>query len=161
MHIGEKIKRIRKENKLTQDAMAEKLYVTRTAVSKWERGRGLPSIDSILLISRTFDVPLSELMEGVSEKADTQPQAVKSEKKKRKYIGKYFLLSIIFAVLGLVLGFYADIFVCGIIALVSLALSMVMIIVHCFANDDFSYCFYGVLVIILIALFHNFVYPLI
>ena len=162
MSIAETIKRIRKDNKLTQDAMAEKLFVTRAAVSKWERGRGLPNIDSIMLISKTFDVPLAELLDGIPKKSEPATDATPERvKKKRKYFSVYFFLSIAFVILGISLGFYADILPCAVIALISLGLALVMIIAHCFATDDFSFCFWGVLLLILISLFHHLIYPII
>ena len=45
--FGEKLKKLRTENRITQDELAEKLYVTRTAISKWETGKGYPSIDNL------------------------------------------------------------------------------------------------------------------
>lgn len=47
MEFNEKLQKLRKEQKLTQEELAEKLFVSRTAISKWESGRGYPSIDSL------------------------------------------------------------------------------------------------------------------
>ena len=46
MEFGEKLQELRKKKGLTQEELAEALYVSRTAVSKWELGRGYPNIDS-------------------------------------------------------------------------------------------------------------------
>ncbi len=62
MKLCDKLKLLRKSNNLTQDEMAEKLYVTRTAVSKWETDKGYPSIDSLKIISHIFHVSLDELI---------------------------------------------------------------------------------------------------
>lgn len=51
MTFGEKLKSLRQQNDMTQDELAERLYVTRTAVSKWENDRGFPGIDSLKQIS--------------------------------------------------------------------------------------------------------------
>ncbi|MBO5912031.1 MAG: helix-turn-helix transcriptional regulator [Clostridia bacterium] len=64
MTVGEKIKKLRTDNGLTQDEFAEKIYVTRTAVSKWESDRGFPNIDSLKAISKYFSVSLDELLSG-------------------------------------------------------------------------------------------------
>ena len=50
MEFNEKLQKLRKEQNLTQEELAEKLFVSRTAISKWESGRGYPSIDSLKVI---------------------------------------------------------------------------------------------------------------
>lgn len=62
MTFGEKIKKLRADNDLTQEQLAEMLFVTRTAVSKWETDKGLPGIDTLKLISSTFNLSLDELV---------------------------------------------------------------------------------------------------
>ena len=62
MKFGEKLKQLRKDNNLTQEDLANKLYVTRTAVSKWETDKALPSIESMKLISELFHVSIDELI---------------------------------------------------------------------------------------------------
>ena len=62
MTFGQKIKKLRADNNLTQERLAEMLFVTRTAVSKWETDKGLPGIDTIKLISTTFSISLDELI---------------------------------------------------------------------------------------------------
>lgn len=60
----EKLQELRKNRGLTQEELAEALYVSRTAVSKWESGRGYPSIDSLKVISRYFSVTIDDLLSG-------------------------------------------------------------------------------------------------
>ncbi len=62
MEFGEKLRELRKARSLTQEQLAEALYVSRTAVSKWESGRGYPSIDSLREVSRFFSVTIDELI---------------------------------------------------------------------------------------------------
>jgi transcriptional regulator with XRE-family HTH domain len=62
MEFNEKLQELRKNRNLTQEQLAEQLYVSRTAISKWESGRGYPSIDSLKEISRFFNVSLDELL---------------------------------------------------------------------------------------------------
>ena len=64
MELGEKLRELRKSRGLTQEELAEALYVSRTAVSKWESGRGCPSIDSLKEISAYFSVTVDELLTG-------------------------------------------------------------------------------------------------
>ena len=56
MEFNEKLQELRKQEGLTQEELAMKLYVSRTAVAKWEQGRGYPNIDSLKLISEFFNI---------------------------------------------------------------------------------------------------------
>ena len=62
MEFGEKIQKLRNQNKWTQEQLAEKLYVSRTAVSKWESRKGYPNIDSLKDIAKLFDKTIDELL---------------------------------------------------------------------------------------------------
>ena len=62
MEFNEKLQELRKQRGLTQEELAELLYVSRTAISKWESGRGYPNIDSLKAISKCFSVSLDELL---------------------------------------------------------------------------------------------------
>ena len=64
MDLGEKLQELRKQKGLTQEELAGILYVSRTAVSKWESGRGLPNIESLKAISKYFSVSIDELLSG-------------------------------------------------------------------------------------------------
>ena len=62
MEFNEKLQQLRKGRSLTQEELAEALFVSRTAVSKWESGRGYPNIDSLKEISRFFSVTIDDLL---------------------------------------------------------------------------------------------------
>ena len=62
MEFCEKLQELRKSRGLTQEELAEALYVSRTAVSKWESGRGYPSIDSLKEISNYFTITIDDLL---------------------------------------------------------------------------------------------------
>ena len=64
MEFNEKLQQLRKRRDLTQEELADQLYVSRTAVSKWESGRGYPNIDSLKAISKYFSVTIDELLSG-------------------------------------------------------------------------------------------------
>ena len=88
MEFHEKLQELRKSKGLTQEELAEALYVSRTAVSKlesgrkWESGRGYPSIDSLKEISRFFGVTIDELI-------CPQEMMTAAEDDKRQSIGRY------------------------------------------------------------------------
>lgn len=62
MEFYEKLQELRKSRGLTQEELAEMLYVSRTAISKWESGRGYPNMDSLKAISKCFSVSLDDLL---------------------------------------------------------------------------------------------------
>ena len=64
MEFNEKLQELRKSRGLTQEELAKDLFVSRTAISKWESGRGYPSIDSLKEISNYFSVTIDELLSG-------------------------------------------------------------------------------------------------
>ena len=64
MEFNEKLQELRKQKGLTQEELAEALYVSRTAISKWESGRGYPNIDSLKAISKFFSITVDELLSG-------------------------------------------------------------------------------------------------
>lgn len=64
MELNEKLQELRKKKGLTQEELAQALYVSRTAISKWESGRGYPNLDSLRGISKFFGVTVDELLSG-------------------------------------------------------------------------------------------------
>lgn len=64
MKFSEQIKDLRTREKLTQEQFAEKLNITRQAVSNWENDRNLPDIEMLILIAQNFHISLDELILG-------------------------------------------------------------------------------------------------
>jgi len=64
MEFHEKLQNLRKQKGLTQEQLAQALYVSRAAVSKWESGRGYPNIDSLKMIAAFYHVTVDELLSG-------------------------------------------------------------------------------------------------
>lgn len=62
--IGAFIKKLREENNLSQEELAEALFVHRTTVTKWENGKSLPLNDTLKLISEMFNVSIDEILVG-------------------------------------------------------------------------------------------------
>ena len=77
MEFNEKLQELRKQKGLTQEELAQELYVSRTAISKWESGRGYPNIESLKLIAKFFNVTVDELI------SSNQMLVVAEEEKKQ------------------------------------------------------------------------------
>lgn len=98
MKFSEKLKTLRKQKGMTQEQLAEKLFVTRTAVSKWETDKGLPAIDSLKMIAELFDVTLDEL---VGDEDIKTKQALDNKRSRTLYfvaIG-FLLMTVLFTLL--------------------------------------------------------------
>lgn len=79
MNIGEKIYQLRKQQNLSQEALAERVNVTRQAVSKWELGTSVPELETVVALARTFGVTTDYLLSheetaSCAEPVQTQPQ---------------------------------------------------------------------------------------
>ena len=85
MEFNEKLQELRKSRSMTQEELAEALFVSGTAISKWESGRGYPNIDSLKEISRFFSVTIDDLI--CSDEMITV-----AEIEKREFADKYVSL---------------------------------------------------------------------
>ena len=69
MTFGEKLFKLRKENGLSQEALAEKLNTSRQAISKWENGQGFPETEKLLLIGNIFEVSIDYLLKDTPQQS--------------------------------------------------------------------------------------------
>ena len=72
--FSEKIKAIRESKGLTQEEFAQEIFVSRTAVTKWETGKSLPNIDTIKLISEKYGISIDELLHNEIESSFYKPE---------------------------------------------------------------------------------------
>ena len=114
--IGKFIFELRKEKKMTQQELADKIGVTDRAISKWENGRGMPDISLMKPLCEILDITLNELISG--EKIDKKEYQKKSDEnifKTIKYTNKKtnffkkFLICLISVFLILILMFIIDV----------------------------------------------------
>jgi transcriptional regulator with XRE-family HTH domain len=105
MELHEKLQQLRKQSGLTQEELAEKLYVSRTAISKWESGRGYPSIDSLKALSKFFSVSIDTLLSG-DELLDVVQENQKQSK--NSFLNMIFGLMDISAAMLLFFPFFAE-----------------------------------------------------
>ena len=64
MNIGKHLKTLREKNNLTQEQLADKLFVSRSNVSKWERNISLPDAETLLELSKIFNVSVDDILLG-------------------------------------------------------------------------------------------------
>lgn len=102
MEFSEKMQKLRKQNNLTQEELAAKLFISRTAISKWESGKGYPSIEVLKQISSLFGVSVDDLLSSkqILELAE-QDKIHKLKKNNGLIFGMLDLLMIIMLILPL------------------------------------------------------------
>lgn len=79
MELKEKLIGLRREKGWSQDELALKLRVTRQAISKWERGAAVPSMENLVYLGRLYDIPLDELVNGERQCEEAPATAVAEE----------------------------------------------------------------------------------
>jgi transcriptional regulator with XRE-family HTH domain len=105
MEFNEKLQELRKSRGLTQAELASALYVSRATVSKWESGRGYPSIESLKDISRYFSVSIDDLLS--SEKLLSLAES-ENKSNIRNMFNFIFGSVDLFAVMLIILPLYPD-----------------------------------------------------
>lgn len=78
MTLGKKIAQTRKELNLSQEQLAEKLSVSRSAVAKWESDNGMPDIDNLKVLSGVLNIPIDELLDNHLPNIDSTQQKYNS-----------------------------------------------------------------------------------
>ncbi len=98
MELNAQIKKYRTELKLSQEELAEKVYVTRQTISNWENGKSYPDIHSLLLLSSLFNVSLDQLIKGDIE---TMKEIIsEQEVKEFNYYGSIFSIHFVLLILS-------------------------------------------------------------
>ena len=87
MHLGENLKKLRKDNNLSQEDLADKLNVSRQSVSKWESGLAYPEMDKVIQICKLFNVNIDDIM---NENIDEIKEKKEVKNKFNSYIKNFF-----------------------------------------------------------------------
>jgi len=105
MNIGSKIKKLRIDRQMTQEQLAEKLHVTRNAISKWETDKGIPNIDSLIELTKIFNTSLDSLF------SNEEIALITLENKENIEYAKNLVYSIIlvavYALIGILIPHYS------------------------------------------------------
>lgn len=97
MLIGEKIKKIRLERKISQEKLANRLYVSRQTISRWETGKVIPNMDNILQLSTFFDEPVSFFIGEENAGPEVEAMQSTTDASEEKDYAKYGYALIYFA----------------------------------------------------------------
>lgn len=103
--IGKYIKFLRERNNLTQEELTKKVPVIREAVSKWETGRRIPDIETLIILSNIFDVSIESLLSG-GESDNAMVNLYKDIIKLHKKVGILLLVTILIIITFLIYYFF-------------------------------------------------------
>ena len=103
--IGKYIKFLRERNNLTQEELAKKVPVTREAVSKWETGRRIPDIETLIILSKIFNLSIESLLSG-EESNNAVVNLYKDNIKLHKKVGILLLVTILIIITFLIYFFF-------------------------------------------------------
>lgn len=107
MELHERIYQLRKEKNMTQQDLADRLGVSRQAVSRWEMGTAKPELDSLTAMSRIFGITVDELLTGEQAVMEDSPAV---EEKQKPNLRKWIIAWVVIW-LAIVIIFAARIFV--------------------------------------------------
>lgn len=116
MELNKQLKKYRIQQKLSQENLAEKIFVSRQTISNWENGKSYPDIQNLLLLSEIFDVSLDELVKG-----DVEHMKKKiSNTKLKKLSNTFFVLLVILLIFPIPIAFFLGLWGIPIILLLSI-----------------------------------------
>lgn len=98
MELGKQIKKYRNEFSLSQDALAEKIYVSRQTISNWENEKSYPDVNSLVLLSEVFGTSVDNLIKGDVELM--KEQVKKEDRREFERLGQVFGIMFILAVIS-------------------------------------------------------------
>ena len=100
MNIGDKLKQARLNKKMTQEEVADKLYVSRQSISNWENNKTYPDIGNVLALSDLYEISLDELLKGSDnfmKHSEESTDIVRSNKKLIFYIIMGLVIMVVMA----------------------------------------------------------------
>lgn len=128
MQFQEKLQKLRKDVGMTQLELAEKLMVSRQAISKWETGSAIPDLENMVAICKLFDVSLDYLVRDIQEETETKEipeEHIRKEEKQnnRKLISiRGVIIMLIISIIALIIGWKMNVLATTIIAMLWLIL---------------------------------------
>lgn len=108
MEIGKKLKETRRKVDLSQEQVAEKLFVSRQAISNWENERSYPDIISIIKLSDLYEISLDELLKGDQKMMEHLEECTNVVESNKKLIGAMILNILLFLIMLLMATLMPD-----------------------------------------------------
>lgn len=108
MEIGKKLKETRLKSKLTQEQVAEELFVSRQTISNWENEKSYPDIISIIKLSDLYSVSLDDLLKGDEKMMEYLDESTNVVESNKKLIGAIIANILLFTILLIVVGFMPE-----------------------------------------------------
>lgn len=108
LELVEKLQKLRKDNNLSQEQLAEKIGVSRQAISKWERGEATPDSDNLICLAKIYNISLDELISS-KENNNMNEESKKTKLMKIKdyvLVAFFFIVTIIYLILGFTLSLW-------------------------------------------------------
>ncbi|MDU3137567.1 helix-turn-helix domain-containing protein [uncultured Anaerococcus sp.] len=108
MLIGDKLKEARLKKNMTQEEVAEKIFVSRQSISNWENNKTYPDIGNVIALSDLYDVSLDELLKGSDNFMKHLEESTDLVKSNKKLIGLIILALIIVVAMALFTEFMPE-----------------------------------------------------
>lgn len=108
MKIGDKLKEARLKNNMTQEEVAEKIFVSRQSISNWENNKTYPDIGNVIALSDLYEISLDELLKGSDSFMKHLEESTDLVKSNKKLIGIIILALITMIIIALFTEFMPE-----------------------------------------------------
>lgn len=122
MELGKQIKKYRRNFSLSQEDLAEKVYVSRQTISNWENDKSYPDVNSLVLLSEVFNTSIDNLIKGdveIMKEQIREEDKRKFEKLSQVYVILFFAMIVTLIPLAKFLG-YVGMIIWGVLMLITL-----------------------------------------
>lgn len=108
MDIGQKLKQARLQANLTQEQVADRIFVSRQTVSNWENEKTLPDIASVIKLSDLYSISLDELLKGDQKMIDHLEESTNVVESNKRLLWAITLNVVLFCLFLIIAGFNSD-----------------------------------------------------
>lgn len=108
MKIGDKLKEARLKNNMTQEEVAEKIFVSRQSISNWENNKTYPDIGNVIALSDLYEISLDELLKGSDNFMKHLEESTDLVKSNKKLIGIIILALLTMIIIALFTEFMPE-----------------------------------------------------